>query len=73
MPENFEHPKLPTHNEQIPTVREQLSSELLDLQTSLKRGIARALSPQNDEDRRSYYQELKKLQELPDDQRNMVI
>ena len=71
MPENFEHPKPPI--EQPKKVVEELSSELLDLRAGLKRDITRALSPQNDEDRRAYYQELKKLQELPSDQRNTVI
>jgi len=71
MPENFEHPK-PIHNEEAPTVREQLSPELLDLQTSLKRDIARAISPENDEDRRAYYQELKRLEELSEEELNLV-
>ncbi len=70
MPENFEHPKPQIEKA---TEHQELSPELLDLRAGLKRDIARALSPQNDEDRRAYYQELKKLQELPDDQRSLVI
>jgi len=70
MPENFEQPKSPT--EQPKKVVEELSPELFNLQTELKRNLARALSPQNDEDRRAYYQELKKIEELSEEQRNSI-